>query len=797
MRILNPPDRRTPRDHDATTAVSALPSLVRAVTTALFLLSMLSFAVVSTPRSALAQTDEVTAPAPEVTATVGWQNVCKVGKWTAVRLTLPASMVTVDASQLKLILSANDPQGHLANFSQTPLLRRDGEKVYLSGVVKPGSLETPINVRLESNEQTLWQKRLRPEVDFEILRQETPLLITFGNPGGFDFSDPLTTDRLNQIPRVIDLPSPDDFSLNPLNYEMVHALVISDRYDLSEEATSAIKDWTNRGGHLMIASGSKIEDFKASKLFGWVPIKFGEMSRLRELNGFEGFVGRTVPIRVFDPVPSPRLEHEIGNVLVRELDGPIAIRLPMGFGRITFLAISINEAPVSEWDPLELAMIKLTDLPVLTSATGISSTNPAAAGRLGQSGLSDLKTQLQMAAQSDLQAVGMNVWTIILLGLLMALIVGPLDYAICRFVLKTPSLTWITLPVWIIVIAIMIVQWNQSRAASLMTVGKLNLIDLNLTSNSARQRSWITWTSPTTKRYDLNVTPFAQTLAWSGEPENAFGGMYRTRTVQLNRADYTIDMQASSALGIPALTGTVNSWESQTFSPLNPISWAPTTTAGQPIVESDLNASALGQITGTLTHHLPADVTNWILVYGPRVYFPRTEENNKLAKDQNITLNSSIMAQSELSAFLRRQSSRKIKVLGRVGEDIVVDEESYDPHSTDLTRLVQIITTYTQFRGREYTSMSNSELGGEDLTSLIELGQAILIAETDGITTGETKIDGKAATTKERSFVRMILPVNRVQHGLNQLPGRLDEAPKSIPPELPPEVPADTPSNDS
>ena len=72
-------------------------------------------------------------------------------------------------------------------------------------------------VKVLSNGETVWQKRLRPGVDFELLKQETPLLVIYGASEGFDFTTEAIARRLIHQPRVVELESLDDFSLNPLS----------------------------------------------------------------------------------------------------------------------------------------------------------------------------------------------------------------------------------------------------------------------------------------------------------------------------------------------------------------------------------------------------------------------------------------------------------------------------------------------------------------------------------------------------------------------------------------------------
>ncbi len=714
--------------------------------------------------------EPASVPLTNVIPRVGWKNVCKVGLWTEVALRFDDEGIE-SGSKFDLVLTASDPQGHLAHFRQSVQAISRGDDLEVSGLVKVGSLDSPIMVKVLSNGETVWQKRLRPGVDFELLKQETPLLVIYGASEGFDFTTEAIARRLIHQPRVVELESLDDFSLNPLSYEIIHALVCADHFELSEGVNAAIREWTSEGGHFVVATGSNVEAFQKSPLAEWIAVRVGEIARLRELSGFEGFVGRTVPIRVFEPVPSPKLEIEQGIVLVRELEGPLAVRVPYGFGRVTFLGVSIHEPPVSNWEPLALAMVKLAGLETV-SAAPVLTVQGGSTGRLGQSGISDLKTQLQMATQADLQPLQMNVWTIIILGFLFALVVGPIDYALCRYVLKSPSLTWLTLPVWLIAGGLLIAQWNQSRSFDQLRIGKISLVDLNVVSGDTRERTWVSWISPITKRYDLKLPDGCDAIGWSGEPENAFGGMYRGRTVQLNKADYDVFVKESKATGIPALTASVNTWECQGSSSLKDLPW---NKSGEGLIEADLNASALGQVTGTFRHHLPHEIKDWILIYGPRVYSPKDATTNQIPVGTKMTLDNTTMSQSELGAFLRRQSSRKVKVDGRVGEDVVLEEESYDPLSRDLMRLVRVISIYSNFRGWDYTRMNNAELSGDDLSSIVELEQAVLIAETTGLSNGPMELDGKAVEASERTFVRIVLPVKRVSRGLQQLPLKSDE----------------------
>ena len=340
-----------------------------------------------------------------------------------------------------------------------------------------------------------------------------------------------------------------------------------------------------------------------------------------------------------------------------------------------------------------------------------------------------------------------------------AVVVGPLDYLLVHRVLKRPALTWITLPTIVAIGA-----WSASAAARSANggpaaVNELHVIDVDVASGTLRGRSEATLYASATDRVGLAVTPrppFAGSaaLAWASPPEESFGGVDRASAGGLFRPEYRFASRAArdrtSVEGVPMPV-----WSSRRFA----AGWLGDA-AGR-LVSADLVTPSRGELTGTVNHHLPAPLTDYLIAYRDRVLIPAA--GAEWRPGEPIDLGSTAFSGQDLVGFLTRTYTRKVeRKLGEGGTDIVSARSDYDPASTDLDLILRTLTFHDAVGGRTYTGLANTALAADDLTNQLALGRAVVLGRlaSPPAEVSVTSEGGRSfATARQDTFVRLVLPV--------------------------------------
>jgi hypothetical protein len=203
-------------------------------------------------------------------------------------------------------------------------------------------------------------------------------------------------------------------------------------------------------------------------------------------------------------------------------------------------------------------------------------------------------------------------------------------------------------------------------------------------------------------------------------------------------------------------------------------------------VESGLTASSVGNLSGSLTHYLPGPLTDWILVYRSRVYFPRPTsssaagvplEPNRLHEPTRRDLSAS----RALKGFLT--NTRQFRVQEKKGsratpeEKIVTERAPYDPFSDDLDTILRILAFHEAAGGKAYTGLNNHALRNLDWSRLLDEEHAVLYGRLDydlARPVEWTWNDSPAELGRRTVLVRFYLPVTLDQDTRQDLP-KLDD----------------------
>ena len=200
-----------------------------------------------------------------------------------------------------------------------------------------------------------------------------------------------------------------------------------------------------------------------------------------------------------------RLEEDKARpakVLCSTSTTPIVVRGAYGFGRVTVLALDVDQEPFAGWADRGLFWVKAIDLHPIGSTAGGSSQ-----GRFTQTTVDDLSGRLREALE---QFPGVKLipfgWVAFFIFLYI-LLIGPGDYLFLRKVAKRMELTWITFPAIVVVVSAL-AYWGAYRAKGTdLRVNQVDVVDVDVPAKLVRGASFVNVFSPENRDYDVAIVP--------------------------------------------------------------------------------------------------------------------------------------------------------------------------------------------------------------------------------------------------------------------------------------------------
>ena len=133
---------------------------------------------------------------------------------------------------------------------------------------------------------------------------------------------------------------------------------------------------------------------------------------------------------------------------------PLVVRGTHGFGRVTLIALDVDQKPFSDWVDRSLFWVRAIDLKRPRGDQDGGGPNMGGGPRFYQYGVSDLSSQLRVALE---QFPGVKLipfgWVAFFIFLYI-LLIGPGDYFFLKKVLKRMELTWITFPTIVVTVSL-------------------------------------------------------------------------------------------------------------------------------------------------------------------------------------------------------------------------------------------------------------------------------------------------------------------------------------------------------
>ncbi|MEZ6064631.1 MAG: hypothetical protein R3B90_02735 [Planctomycetaceae bacterium] len=727
---------------------------------------------------------------------IGLGNTMHVGRWTPV--TVNTSGLSFDAE--RVTLEATDPDGRVVEFP----LKSQGDQRF-AGLFQSGRLAAPLRVRIASAAETdggpqhlvetipVFTGDDPAESGLRTYRHSSRLWLRIGAQPGFELAAKqlnAADDRAGAEPSVVTVPvPPEELPDTAAAFDAV-SVIIADPVTLSETQDEAIRRWVANGGRLIVQVGGHAADWSTSRFANWSPIRVQGTYRERQISALNGEVAALVPnsarIITLDEPTLSRLVVDDGRVVIAGPTAPVIAEAPYGLGTVVLIAVPLDAAPyftfASEtsnaaatsgadqgspraryWDGLPRLCQDLAG-----AAVGVSGgTRGASRLQLSPTGVNDLQSQLAAILDHYPQISRPSMWNVIGLMAAYLLIIGPLDYLLVHRVLKKPQLTWITLPVWVLLASWWAGTSVASDSVTTTQSNTLELVDIAVDTGTIRHRGWHSLYSPTTRRYSAEFVPSvlglpaesaaATTLpGWLPRPEEGFRGMYRRGGLQLGGVGYELDAgaESASAQGLP-----IDQWSTTAIEVDASANYS--TTDERPLAQATAVYDTHGNLRELkLTHQLPSALQDWFAVLDVQARFPRPSATEFQSLPPGVTCDlQKHGARNLLKSYLQGEITREER--RKVGSDVYISSDAYDPLSRDPDRMVRVLSFFSAAGGTEFTRLANETLTRLDLTPLLRLDRMVVFGRIEHPLSKLT-IDGTAVEpTRRWSYVRLVMPVER------------------------------------
>jgi hypothetical protein len=577
-------------------------------------------------------------------------NQFKVGAWTPVWVQLGAGANGFEG--ILEVVSADDA-GTPAAFRQPVRLGPKESQRYVS-YARPGERNPEFTVRAlrtDGRRASNDYSTTNTGMQLNPVQPDGTLLVTLGKPAGVEMIPGLPDFSTQQTQGMVETAVGAVDTLGGAvpgrwyAYDAATAVVLDtgDREvmrSLDSFRGKPLADWVARGGHLVVAVGRDWQAVAQGFLGPLLPAQPTGQVKVGSLEALDAYAGSGAnkQTRQITPPGSPAvMVTKLGDlargakVLAATGELPLVVRGPYGFGRVTLVALDVDQKPFSTWEDRAGFWVRALDL--RRQGVDLSAGNPRVpmGGRMYQSGVTDLAGALRKALE---QFPGVRLvpfgWVAFFIFLYI-LLIGPGDYLFLKKVVKRMELTWVTFPVIVVSVSLLayyaayVVKGNELR------VNKVDVVDVDQDAGVLRGSSWLNVFSPQNRDYDVSVVPDRLdaaapaadpkapakpapgtdvVLSWFAAPEIGFGGMGGQGRMNFSSGGYAYT-PVSGAEGLEDVR--IPIWSTKCFT----ARWfAPT----PKLVDADLKPVGVDRIEGTLTNNMGVPLRDVLLVHRNQVY---------------------------------------------------------------------------------------------------------------------------------------------------------------------------------
>lgn len=518
---------------------------------------------------------------------------------------------------------------------------------------------------------------------------------------------------------------------------------------------AALLKWVRLGGRLwtattletmpLFAAGATLGDFAPGLLPDTVPL-----SRTAALEKFAGSDVKqaiaAATLRKF-PLVVPRWKPSEAVIEAADGDVPLVQRRAVGFGSVVVTAFHPEHPLLADWNGRTAVVRKLlVHLGVVDEAdAGIKSQGASSASH----GYDDLAGQLRSALDQYPGVQTISFFTLALMVIGYLVLIGPVDYLLVRRVFKRPELTWITFPTMVVATAFLAYYLATWMKGSELRVSQADVVDCDAATGTVRGTWWAGVFSPVGRSYDVEQEPLKlvdrdsreRLASWFGLPGNGFGGMNSGGTGGWFGPSYEESPDNASLGDLP-----IQVWSSKMLAGRS------VGTAAAKLHEP-LRQDGDGRLRSTLKNPFPFALQNVLLCYGKQAY-----QVGKLEAGGERDLAASDVRDIQLVLQGWHAVVSQNKSPQHVGRP-------HDPGSSDVNEILRKMMFYAAAGGYDHADLDNRFQSFVDLSHMLTLHRAVLIAEIDPANVGKLQLtvggsDAVRAEDRRTAFVRLVIPVS-------------------------------------
>jgi hypothetical protein len=714
-------------------------------------------------------------------STLKSSNSFKIGTWTPVWVQLRGGS---EAWSGFMELSVADDDGTPTAYHM-PVAVGANSSERVTAYARPGSRQPEFTIRLlDQNGRRVGgasQDMAMPQPPESIMPNET-LLLMMGRPQGVEsikdlpgFQSAGRASGRNAAPEILtarlDPQTADSMPGRWYGYDAAQAVVVDTADGETMGALAGLRgqplvDWVARGGHLVVSVGANWQKVRDSVIGPILPGSPSGLVKVASLEALDTFAGSNKPIT---PPGTPpvmvtkleELEERGGKVLSMMSNMPLVVRGAHGFGRVTLIALDVDQKPFSDWPDRSLFWVRAIDLSRPRAEHDAAGNAIGGGPQFYQYGVSDLSSQLRVALE---QFPGVKLipfgWVAFFIFLYI-LLIGPGDYFFLKKVLKRMELTWITFPTIVVTVSLVAYYAAYLLKGNDLLVNKIDVVDIDQAAGLVRGNSWISLFSPQNRDYTLRTIPvsldrdsppLAETgssgepvrpssgtevvTSWFSAPENQFGAMGNSgRRFSFAGNGYAY----APTSGVEWLENVrIPIWSTKCISSR----WYG---PAAPLVDSELQPAGTDRLAGIITNRQSVPLEDAILAFGKQVYLlgtvaPGATVRVELFSDRNL----SGLLKDKQRNYLSDQPWDRDHRIDRT--DLMLAAMFHDSQSSLSTERV----------------LANDPLGDLDLTGQLALLRPMLVARIKRAG-AQIGIDNAPSTPKidQLTLVRIILPLTK------------------------------------
>lgn len=433
-------------------------------------------------RPAIAQE---TPPAVVITVTPAFQGYFKYGEWLPVWVVLENNGSDLEGEvQVKIV----------SDFEQT---------IFAAPVSLPTGAHKRIPVYVLPNNFT-HELKIDLVADGDVILSETAVVrpqpnINYIIGVAANHRGALTLVPGIQLPGGR-LPTPVDVSLDELPdraeaLRSLDSLILNDidTSTLSPDQISAISNWVQQGGRLVIGGGAGAFQTTAGLPKDILPLIPNDLTELDSLNELSSFAN-TTPVRVPGPFVVATSDTPQGQNLAEQDDIPLVQEIKLGKGYVTFVALDLANSPFDAWTGTTAFWEAL----ITPGAAYPNWMPPDMSPR--QIAANPISNALANIPSLDLPSAR---GIVILLGIYI-LMVGPVNYAVLRW-RKKLQWGWVTIPVITLIFSAMSFGLGYAKRGTDLIINKIAIIQAQ-PDGGAQVNSYIGLFSPANQSYEIEVS---------------------------------------------------------------------------------------------------------------------------------------------------------------------------------------------------------------------------------------------------------------------------------------------------